>query len=289
MTHLEFSLKIMTRQNRDGSFSTQKNRQKMLMLFARQIRKCGFPREMVATSLTGRHINSLLSIWENSGITTATIKNRMAVLRWWANKIGRPHIISKGNSAYGISRRIYITNVNKAQKLDYQILDTINNCLIQFSIELQALFGLRKEESIKFIVSFADRGDHLILKPSWCKGSRGRQIPIRNKIQRDLLDRIHLFVGSGSLIPDSKNYKYQMKLYERLTHNAGLRQLHGLRHNYAQQRYFDLFNQLPPILNEKKNYKLTPDEKKRDRDVRLIISEELGHSREQITATYLGR
>jgi len=34
---------------------------------------------------------------------------------------------------------------------------------------------------------------------------------------------------------------------------------------------------------------LTPDEKRADTEARMIISSELGHGREQITAVYLGR
>ena len=39
------------------------------------------------------------------------------------------------------------------------------------SLELQQAFGLRREEAIKFIPSFADRGDHLVLKASWTKAA----------------------------------------------------------------------------------------------------------------------
>lgn len=38
--------------------------------------------------------------------------------------------------------------------------------------EMQAAFGLRREESIKFAPSFADRGDSVVLKPSWTKGGK---------------------------------------------------------------------------------------------------------------------
>jgi hypothetical protein len=46
------------------------------------------------------------------------------------------------------------------------------------SLRLQAAFGLRREESIKFRPDYADRSDHIILKGSWTKGGRERAIPI---------------------------------------------------------------------------------------------------------------
>jgi hypothetical protein len=47
------------------------------------------------------------------------------------------------------------------------------------SLRLQAAFGLRREEAVKFQPSYADRGDRLALKASWCKGGRAREIPVR--------------------------------------------------------------------------------------------------------------
>ena len=46
------------------------------------------------------------------------------------------------------------------------------------TIALQAAFGLRRGESIKIRPGWADRGDELVLKDSWTKGGRAREIPI---------------------------------------------------------------------------------------------------------------
>jgi len=43
------------------------------------------------------------------------------------------------------------------------------------SLCLQAAFGLRKEESIKFIVRYADQGDHIRLKASGAKVGKPEQ------------------------------------------------------------------------------------------------------------------
>ena len=65
----------------------------------------------------------------------------------------------------------------------------------------QQAFGLRKEESIKFIPPYADVGDKLILKSSWTKGGLSREIPIRTEAQRQVLREAHALAGKGSLIP----------------------------------------------------------------------------------------
>lgn len=79
-------------------------------------------------------------------------------------------------------------------------LDAVTNPYVRMSLELQPALGLRRAESIKFQPSYADRGDKLVLKPSWTKGGRGREIPIRTEAQREVLDRAHKLAGIGASI-----------------------------------------------------------------------------------------
>jgi integrase len=135
----------------------------------------------------------------------------------------------------------------------------------------------------------ADFGDHLRLKASWTKGGKARSIPISNPYQREILDKAHVIAGSGSLIPARKTYAEQLHLYEGITKRAGLSKMHGLRHAYAQKRYEELTGRQSPACGGKTSKELSKSEKVRDREARLVISRELGHEREQITAVYLGR
>ena len=108
------------------------------------------------------------------------------------------------------------------------------------SLELQQAFGLRREEAIKFMPVYADQGEHIVLKESWTKGGKAREIPVRTDAQRVVLDRAQRLAGTGSLIPSAKNYRQQLRVYEAETARAGLSKLHGLRHAYAQARYKEL-------------------------------------------------
>ena len=157
------------------------------------------------------------------------------------------------------------------------------------SLELQQAFGLRREEAMKFQPSFADRGDHLVLKASWTKGGRERIIPVRTEAQRDVLNRARRLAGLGSLIPSNRNYGQQMRVYEGNTLRAGLSQMHGLRHAYAQNRYEELTGWKAPAAGGPDSKSLTREQRELDREARLTISRELGHEREAVTAAYLGR
>ena len=108
------------------------------------------------------------------------------------------------------------------------------------SLQLQAAFGLRRGESIKIQPEWADRGDTLVLKDTWTKGGRAREIPIRNEEQRRCSTRPRRFAGRGSLIPADKRYVEQLRRFEHQCAKAGIHRVHGHRHDYAQTRYREL-------------------------------------------------
>ncbi len=129
----------------------------------------------------------------------------------------------------------------------------------------------------------------LVLKDTWTKGGKAREIPIRTTEQREVLDRAHRMAGRGSLIPADRNYVQQLRVYEGHTARAGLSKLHGLRHAYAQQRYQELTGWKCSAAGGTESGALTPEEKAQDKEARLTISRELGHEKEGVTAIYLGR
>jgi len=176
----------------------------------------------------------------------------------------------------------------KAKTIGEADLEKVRDPHVRMSLELQAAFGLRREEAIKFTPSYADKGDHLLLKASWTKGGKARPIPVRTAEQRDVLDRAHRLAGGGSLIPSNRNYRQQLRVYERHTANAGLSKLHGLRHQYAQSRYEELTGWKAPAAGGPLGNMLSTDQRALDREARLTISRELGHERREIVAIYCG-
>jgi site-specific recombinase XerC len=288
MKDLNYQLSKLCRDNRDGGFSTQATRSRLLDLIANQLQELGF-RRMQSTSLKPKHIDALLAHWREQGIRTGTLKNRLSALRWWAKKVNKPSIIARDNSVYGIGQRENVAKESKALKLDAEQLSAISDPYMKLSIRLQAAFGLRREESIKFSPSYAVQVDHIKLKPSWTKGGRARTVPIRNDEQRQLLDEVKAFAKGGSLIPAQFNYVQQLNRYQRQLRNAGLSTLHGLRHAYAQQRYFELTGWKAPVAGGPTSKQLTSEQLAPDYEARAIVSNELGHARVEIAAVYLGR
>ncbi len=311
MDKLEWDWVQAQKHNRDGSFSTQAARNATLSLSARQLRELGY-RNLRADRVAQRHLRALVAKWQSDGIKPGTIKNRMSHLRWACEKAGRPGVAGIKNDDLGIERRQYVSHESRATALTMGALEQIHDRNIQFSLRLQAEFGLRREESIKFRVAGADRGNgRIVLTSSWCKGGRAREIVIRTPEQRALLRELHEFCGASSLIPAHLSYAQQVKKYENQTNAAGLHKNHGLRHLYAQTRYLHLTGKQCPAVQRTQSIQaqlvggengwfgqvirpiphllegVTPTGMD-DRSARQIITEELGHGRIAITNSYLG-
>ena len=285
---LNYQLKQICRHCREGSYATQRNRERILTLIANELQTMGY-RQMQARSLKPKHIEALVARWQDKDLSIGTIKNRMAAIRWWANKTNKQNVVARSNEYYGIPDRRFVANESKAKDITQQQLNKIKDQHVRMSLELQRAFGLRREEAMKFQPSYADKGDHLRLKTSWTKGGKPRTIPIRTEAQRDVLDRARHLAGFGSLIPSHRSYVHQLRVYEGNTTRAGLSGMHGLRHALAQARYEELTGWKCPATGGPNSKSLTPGQKDLDREVRLIISQELGHEREQVTTAYLGR
>ena len=298
---LENEIREILFSNRDGSESTKAGREDMLLMCCKQLYEGKFIKNKDGSpigvhDLKGRHINHLVKRWQNEGLSVGTIKNRMANLRWLGRKIGNKDLLKPLNITYGIENRQYITNEDKSKDLG-KLSDVDKSHLspnVRLSVELQQAFGLRREESMKFQPSYA-LGDYspenapiIHIKSSWAKGGRAREIPITNEHQRDLLRQALTMskdCKNGSLIP-KEFYKTHVATFERETAKAGIGQTHGLRHFYAQQRYFELTGWQCPAVGGVRE--LSESEKQTDKRARLQISNELGHGREQITSHYLG-
>jgi site-specific recombinase XerC len=285
---LNYELKTLCRSHRDGSYATLYARERILTMTANQLHEMGF-RDLRAASLKPKHVEALVERWKAEALSAGTIKNRMTELRWWAEKIGKQNVIARDNDRYAIPKRQYVTNVSQSRELTSGDLAKITDPYTELSLKLQAAFGLRREESIKIRPQWADRGERLVLQASWAKGGRERDIPIRNAQQRELLNEARALAGRGSLIPKPMTYAEQLQRFKAQCSKAGIRHVHGHRHQYAQARYQELTGWRCPAQGGPHSRQLLPEQKALDRQARLTVSAELGHSREQITAVYLGR
>jgi len=292
----QFSINESIKQLKGYSFASRADMRHMLNRCVKDLHTLGFKLGHLK-GLKPKHIYVLVDHWKQQGKNPATIKNYMAKLRKVAVLIDKPNLVKSGNDTYNIPRRSSAPTYNKAIDINKVDFSKCTDPMIRFSLEAQALFGLRREESMKIVLSDAWRGDILKIKPSWTKGGIGRTIEITTQEQHQWLIKASNEVQAGlSLIPKERSYKQHLSHYQQQTQQMGLKNCHGLRHAYAQRRYHELTKQfdpnnkglLCPILGGMPSKNLTGIEKAIDYRAREILSRDLGHSRISIVKIYCG-
>ena len=279
-------LRLQRREGHVGSHATRRDRSYALAQMANALHELGF-RGLRAEGLKPRHVEALVRHWREGGLSHATMMNRMAHVRWWADRVGKGGMVGT-NAGYGILPRSHVSDGTRRRDLDESRLARVRDAHVRMALRLQAAFGLRREEAIKLSPSWADRGDRILVKASTAKGGRPRHVPVRTEAQRRLLDEARRLAGGGALIPPGRNYAEQRRVYEAQTREVGMERSHGLRHAYALDRYEGLTGWKAPAAGGPARSELADRERRVDAAARLRISRELGHGRLEIVRRYCG-
>ncbi len=276
------SLYQILQKDHGNSFATRHDRTQILFRIAGELHDLDYKLASVQ-QLKGKHVRGLVQHWQGKSLQISTIKNRLSVLRRLAILMDKPFVPE--NKVLQIGSRHVEPAKNRA--IVNPDISKIIDPYVRVSLELQRHFGLRREESLKIKPHLADQEHKLVLLGTWCKGNRPREIPIRTAEQRRWLDEAKLLAWnvSRSLIPETKNYIQQRYVYDQQLRHSGIRS-HGLRHAYAQRRYQELTGWSAPIAGGPDFKTLNYEQRRQDTLARMILTEELGHSRIQITKNY---
>ena len=278
---------------RPVSYGTQAAFKKFKRDFDRRLQAAGI-HQLKPKNLKPKHINLVVAQLrdevEAGTRSVGSAKNWLAHLRAYVRAIDRRYLVPRTNAELGFGNRVYVPSASKALVLNVGHLKRVTCPFVAVSLKLQREFGLRREEAMKIRPEWADKGDSLKLKASWCKGKRERVLPIRTASQRAVLNEAKALAGTteqGSLIPTGK-YIQQVKRFEYQCHKAGINGSHGLRHEYAQRRFRELAGFACPLAGGPKRKDMTPEMRRADYDARLEVSQELGHGRVSIVNSYCG-
>ena len=279
---------------KEYSYGSKRDFKSILIQCAQDLHSMGYKVSHIK-GIKHKHIYKLIEHWNKKNLNPGTIKNRMSKLRKLDFVLCGQIGIKRENGNYKIEQRNYSSETTKA--IDLPCLKNYKDPYLKLSIEGQRLFGLRREESIKIIISEAIINNKLALQPSWTKGGIGREIPIKSEEQHNWVKNVFRVTNLGcSLIPMNKTYKQQLDIYNSETKKNKDKNLHGLRHAYAQERYREITKVLDP---KKKGLKcphesgiqrkdLSQEDLYTDTRARHILSREMGHSRVSIMKIYLG-
>jgi len=283
-----------------ASFSTQDKRADVLFAGFKELSAQGYKLDHVK-SFRGKHFKVLTKHWEAQAragqLSASTFQNRISIFRVFANWIGKPGMI-ESTSRYVSPEFASRSSINRQDKswqakgveIAAKIAEVQHkDARVALQLELQACFGLRAREALQLRPYLADQGSYLAITVG-TKGGRERVVPIDTSEKRLLIDRAKTFAASKAAstsdpkmtLAQAKNHYYYVLRSCGISRKQGITG-HGLRHNYANDRYQQLSGNASPVRGG------TLSNRNEDYVARLSVAEELGHSRESITTHYLGR
>ena len=302
---LKQNVRTRAKDNRTSSFKTRKNRYHALKLAFSQLHSMGY-KITDPTNIKPHHISALVEYWENTcdytPQWTQAMLSYVRVFCGWINKPGMVKPVlhyTKNPQRYAQEKRA--TKIDKgwiSKGVDpLKIITTIQTSdekhaqLIGLGLKMQLAFGLRAKESWMIKPHVADRELYLELTDG-TKGGRPRTIPIDSDFKREVLDEAKSILSKPNerIFPPNNTYSGWQTHYYRVLRKYGLSKetglvTHGLRHDYANDRYQQFSGGESPVREKTAENRPLVESEKYARDK---ILPELGHARPVITNAYLG-
>jgi len=279
-----------------ASFATQDKRADVLYAGFARLRELGIRLDTVK-SIRHNHIDKLMKDGHARGLSASTLQNTLSIFRTFAQWIGKDGLVLdiERYLGPGVAMRSSIAKqdrswlakgVDSVAKIEQVRL---KDPRVALQLEFQLHFGLRAREAMQLRPYLADKETFLSVTHG-PKGGRDRVEPIRTPQQRELLERAKTFCptpSSSTSDPQCKLHQWKNHYYHvvrscGITREDGITS-HGLRHQYANDRYQELTGADSPVRGG------GSVAKDADEVARYIVAEELGHSRKDVTTYYLGR
>lgn len=282
------------------SEKTSTERSNCIQLCFRELKAAGY-RFDDPKSFANRHMKFLAEKWETDTLSASTIQVRLSHMRVFSTWIGKPGMVGPADKYVKnpeSAARVYAATRDKTWSgngIDpNSVLAKLVNEDVYAANQLKAVmaFGLRRKESICLHPHLADRGSYLSVNDG-TKGGRARTVPIDTPYKRQILDELKDFVknASGHLGQPNKSLQSNMRRLSYLMQKLGLTKeisgttLHGLRHQYVNERFEEISGEPSPI----RAGEVTKDNWPIVQKAALICAEEAGHARISITSAYFGK
>ena len=253
------------------------------------------------TLITQQDFLKLTQFWKEKGYKEGTMQGKALAMR---------HILSVcnnmkanlDNKALGIenSKRdvLNIGNENRGCKpLSENSINSVKDNSVKAAIKLIVSYGLRRDEALHATWALAHGrniggGGTIDIKGSWAKNGRPRSFKMADggAALKDAAGLVKGFEIKGRVEQFRSRLDRQFNEHHlKKVANDPTLHPHALRHNYAQNRYSSITRLIAPSAGGL-NYKdMTSEQKSLYHSACEIIAGEMGHSREEISRTYVGR
>lgn len=296
------------------SFARKGARWTECMAMAHDLHNLNF-RILIPTQFKAKHVVALTRYWESKRLLPQSILQKVCILRTLLGWVNKEHVIAnlKDEQLYAnpevMKRDLVAKNDKGWEKKDKEILpdnwtekdtplDRINRVVnddahVARQLKLSHYFGLRAKETMMFRPGIDyDVENGIIRVGRGTKGGRPRVVPVVTNEQKAFLrECIKALDGAkDSMMPTEVKLLPWIKHYYKVCNRNGISRAagftpHGLRHGYAHRLFEAKTGQKPSaVTGEKVDMDLTIK-----RIARLLVSEDLGHSRDSIASAYLGK
>ena len=252
------------------------------------------------TMISQQDFKNLAAFWQSKGYATGTMQDKASVLRHILTACGNMKA-DVGNKELGIenSKRDVLNSANEnrgCKPLQESSINSIKDNSIKAAATLIISYGLRKDESLHAVWALSKgrdigQGGVLNIQGSWAKNGRPRSFKmIDNGIAlKEAAALVRNFEIKGRVEQFRGRLDRQFTKLKTLDSNPDLH-AHALRHNYSQNRYSQLTGGLAAPAAGGISYKdMNKEQKSSYNNACGIIAGEMGHTRPEISTTYLGR
>jgi len=257
---------------------------------------------MLPTQIRQKHVKALTHYWEASDLMPGTIAQKVSVLRTLLGWVGRTDVIGTltNEDMFNDPKctvRTLVAKEDKSwdKKTDIlRLLDQVeaDDKFVGRQLKLAHFFGMRVEETMMLrpAVDY-DRNSSVLHVRRGTKGGRPRIVLVEKEAQKELLETLieQSFGKPVSTMPLRAKLGGWLKHFYKVCNRHGISRKdgitpHGLRHGYAHRLYEEKTGSAPTAVT---GVKLDIDYIN-DRIARLLVAEDLGHSRVSISSAYLG-
>ena len=298
---LDHNNKLRSDGRKVASIQTQQCRASNIFLMMAQLWELGY-RINKPESLCEKHVQALVSHWDQQEHSPSSIRCRITDLRTFATWMGKREVV-KDILTYLPKERVARSTIAKRDKSwtgngvnPEEIIERAKKIDERFAVMLMLMraFGIRVKESIELrpLRALTSQGDCLELFEG-TKGGRYRKIFITKATERLAIEEARRVAGQHSSgrvrWPDctwkrakSRFYWYMKKLGATLG-DLGIT-AHGLRHECFQDRYLEETGYPPPI----KGGALGKIDWETHHMASMTITSLAGHGRSDVPCSYYG-
>ena len=285
--------------DKDVSHKTREDRREFYFAFFGELRGNAEVKMWVRPhNLGNRHIAYMVRRWVVRGLEPGTIQLYLSYLRTFAEWIGHPGMVLTAAKYVDDPARVersYAAATDKswsahaivpdAKIAEVAAFDRYVGCQLLMALR----FNLRVKEAIMCTPHTPEVDGQLEVKRG-TKGGRQRFVPIDTAEKRTAFEAAKRCVESKSahlgrpgktLEQNLERFRYVMRKFGITKAMLGVT-AHGLRHEYANDRYEQFAGVASPVRGG------PAIKREEDRAARLRLAEELGHSRENISCAYVG-